>query len=142
VPANTIATAAKIGLAAMGLTMASAAFSSQASNQAAPAATAAPAGANAAAAQPAAATGTLDADKIKQGRDLFGNWSCGACHSLADAGGTGHVGPSFDGDKNLTKAFVIDRVTNGQGPMPAFGGQLTDQEIALLASYIVQVAAK
>jgi len=122
-------------MAALGLALASAPVFSQAPAQAnAAAASAAPASAPVA--------GHLDADNVKKGRDLFANWSCGACHTLADAGGTGHVGPSFDGNKDLTQSFVVDRVTNGQGAMPAFGGQLTDAEIALLAAYIVQVKAK
>ena len=82
------------------------------------------------------------ADKVKKGRDLFANWSCNNCHSLADAGATGHVGPSLDSNPNLTEAFVVNRVTNGQGAMPAFGGQMSDEEIATIAFYITHVTAK
>ncbi|WP_328598105.1 c-type cytochrome [Croceibacterium salegens] len=71
-------------------------------------------------------------------RDLFNTYSCSACHSLTDAGATGSVGPSLD-DPALTRDFIIGRVTNGQGAMPSFGGQLSDDEIALLADYIVEV---
>ena len=103
-----------------------------------------PAGGTAApAAKPASATTDAGAaDKIKKGRDLFANWSCNSCHSLADAGATGHVGPSLDGNPNLTEAFVVSRVTNGQGAMPAFGGQMSDEEIATIAFYITHVTAK
>jgi mono/diheme cytochrome c family protein len=87
-------------------------------------------------AQPEAA---LTAEQVEQGRQLFTDWSCGACHSLADAQGEGHVGPAFDGNANLDKAFAVDRITNGSGPMPSFGGQIADEDIALLAAYIVQV---
>ena len=83
-----------------------------------------------------------DAARIQKGRDSFNNFSCGSCHSLADAGATGHVGPSFDGNAGLSETFVIDRVTNGQGAMPAFGGQLSDEEIADLAFYVTHSAAK
>lgn len=69
------------------------------------------------------------------GRKLFQDWSCGSCHELKDAGGSGHVGPQLDGAK-LTKAFVTGRITNGQGAMPSFGGQLTAKEIDTLAAYI------
>ncbi|OYX44954.1 c-type cytochrome [Altererythrobacter fulvus] len=71
----------------------------------------------------------------EKGRQLFNDWSCGSCHELKDAGGTGHVGPKLDGTK-LTKEFVLGRVTNGQGAMPSFGGMLTDEEIDQLATYI------
>lgn len=77
-----------------------------------------------------------------KGRTLFENSGCGACHALAAAGATGQVGPPLDGDPNLTAAFVVDRVTNGQGAMPSFGGQLSDEDIAALAAYVVTAAAK
>ena len=74
-----------------------------------------------------------------EGRRLFNAYSCGACHVLADAEGSGHVGPALDGNRALTRDYVINVVTNGRGAMPGFGGQLSDEEIALLAAYIVQV---
>ncbi len=95
-------------------------------------------GAKPAAAPPAAGA----ADKIAKGREIFANFACGSCHSLADAGAAGHVGPSFDGDPNLSEPFIIDRVTNGQGAMPAFGGQLSPEEIAAVAAYVSHAAAK
>lgn len=86
----------------------------------------------------AAETSALTAEQVEQGRQLFNDWSCGACHSLADGGGTGHIGPSLDGATNMDRDFIIARVSNGQGAMPGFGGQMTDEEIELLASYIMQ----
>jgi mono/diheme cytochrome c family protein len=149
-----------VGAASMGLTLVSAAVDPHAGHGAAAAktATAAPAAAPAtpqstktatptsttppagAAAAPAA-TSVAAVDPAK-GRELFSNWSCGSCHALADAGGTGHVGPALDGNRNLSKSLVVDRVTNGQGQMPAFGGQMTDEEIAQISDYIVQYSAK
>ena len=96
-------------------------------------------------AKPAATTAAVagvDAAKIAKGRDVFSNYGCGGCHSLADAGATGHVGPSFDGDSNLSEAFVNDRVTNGQGPMPAFGSQMQPDEIAAISYYVAHAASK
>lgn len=86
---------------------------------------------------PAAAAAPVD-----PGKQLFLDWGCATCHTLADAGADGHVGPVFDGDPNLTKPFIVNRVTNGQGAMPSFGGQLTDKEIAEIADYIVKAAGK
>ena len=88
-------------------------------------------------AAPAAAAAPAD-----PGKQVFLDWGCSTCHTLADAGADGHVGPVLDGDPNLTKAFVINRVTNGQGAMPSFGGQLSDKEIAEVADYVVKAAAK
>jgi mono/diheme cytochrome c family protein len=58
---------------------------------------------------------------------------------LADANAGGSVGPTLD-NPSLTRATVIDRITNGQGAMPAFAGQLSDEEVALLADYIVEAS--
>lgn len=104
-----------------------------------------PAGPEAAqAATPAVAAdhAEVDATRIAAGRELFNNWSCNACHALSDAKAAGAVGPSLDGDANLTEEFIIGRVANGQGAMPAFGGQLSDKEIADLAYYLTKVAKK
>lgn len=80
----------------------------------------------------------LTAEQVEKGRALFTDNGCIACHTLADANASGTVGPSFDGNANLDKAFAIDRVTNGQGAMPSFGW-LDAADIDLLASYVVQV---
>lgn len=80
-------------------------------------------------------------DVITAGRDLFNTWSCSACHTLTDAGSSGAVGPSLD-NPNLTHDFIVGRVTNGQGPMPSFGGQIPEADIGKLADYIVTVNHK
>jgi mono/diheme cytochrome c family protein len=95
--------------------------------------------AHAASPPPAAAK---DAATLQKSGDLFASYGCGGCHSLAGAGATGHVGPSFDGNANLDQAYIVDRVTNGSGPMPSFAGQMSPDEINALAAYIVQVKAK
>ncbi len=117
---------ARLGLAALGATLALAATSQ-------------PSGAQPAAAPAADAAA---AAKIAKGRELFANFGCGSCHSLSDAGATGHVGPSLDGDANLTEGFIVSRVANGQAGMPAFADQLSPEEIADLAAYVAHVAAR
>lgn len=124
--------AARLGLATLGVAVAFAAMSRPSAAQ--------DGGKPAGASPPAAAPGA--AAKLEKGGEMFANYSCGSCHTLAAAGAAGDVGPSLDGNANLTEAFVINRVTNGQGAMPAFGGQLSDEEMAALASYVVQSAAK
>jgi mono/diheme cytochrome c family protein len=88
-------------------------------------------------AAPAASPAADDAAKLAKGRDVFTNYGCGSCHSLAAAGASGDVGPSFDGDANLTHDLIVDRVTNGAGPMPAFGNQMTPAEIDAVAAYVL-----
>ena len=87
------------------------------------------------------AAAPADQARIAKGRELFAGWSCTSCHSLADAGSHGDVGPHLDGGQ-LSEGFIVNRVTNGQGAMPSFGGQLTEQEIADVAYYIAHVAKK
>ena len=81
----------------------------------------------------------LTAEQVEKGRTLFADWSCGACHVLGDAKGTGHIGPSLDGNDAMDHDFVVARVTNGQGAMPGFGGQIPDEDISLLADYVLAV---
>jgi len=76
------------------------------------------------------------------GLALFNNYSCGACHLLADAGAAGSIGPSLDRNPALTKPFAVDVISNGRGAMPSFAGQMSPEEIDQLAEYIVQFARK
>jgi mono/diheme cytochrome c family protein len=71
------------------------------------------------------------------GKAVFTSAGCVGCHTLADAGATGTVGPNLD-DAKPDKDLVITRVTKGMGAMPPFAGQLTDQQIADVAAYVVQ----
>ena len=65
--------------------------------------------------------------------------NCGGCHTLADAGTSGTVGPNLD-DAAPDAARVVDRVTNGKGVMPPFAGSLSEQQIADVAAYVSTAA--
>jgi mono/diheme cytochrome c family protein len=71
------------------------------------------------------------------GKQVFETAGCKSCHTLKDAGATGTVGPNLDQAKPPLDR-VVDRVTNGKGVMPSFGGQLSEQQIANVAAYVVQ----
>ena len=74
------------------------------------------------------------------GKEVFlGTAGCGSCHTLADAGTSGTVGPNLD-DAQPSFDLVVDRVTNGQGAMPPFAGTLTEQQINDVAAYVSSVA--
>jgi cytochrome c553 len=76
------------------------------------------------------------------GKQVFlGAPACGGCHTLADAGTSGNVGPNLD-DAQPDAALVVDRVTNGQGGMPSFSGTLSEQQIADVAAYVSSVAGQ
>ena len=71
------------------------------------------------------------------GKAIFLKAGCTGCHTLADAHSTGTVGPNLDQSKpDFRKATA--RVTLGKGAMPSFKGQLTDQQIANVAAYVVK----
>ena len=71
------------------------------------------------------------------GKKIFLSAGCTGCHTLADAKATGTVGPNLDQAKP-TYQLVTGRVTLGKGVMPSFKGQLTDQQIADVAAYVVK----
>jgi len=75
------------------------------------------------------------------GKTVFVSARCGGCHTLADAGAAGQVGPNLDSAKP-SASLVLERVTNGKGPMPSFKGKLTRQEMNDVAAYVSSVAGK
>jgi len=72
------------------------------------------------------------------GKEIFlGSSGCGSCHTLADAGTSGTVGPVLD-DTKPSFELAVERVTNGQGAMPPFSASLSEQQIADVAAYVSQ----
>jgi len=102
---------------------------------------------DAAATQPAATTpppaagGGGGAVDVAAGKSVFESAGCASCHTLADAGATGAVGPNLD-DAKPDAALVKERVTNGKAPMPPFKGQLSEKQIQDVAAYVSSVAGK
>src|SRR5215468_1997451 len=74
---------------------------------------------------PTTTTDTSDLPALKltgdptAGKAVFTSAGCVGCHTLADAGATGTVGPNLD-DAKPSDALVVERVTNGEGGMPSF----------------------
>ena len=76
-----------------------------------------------------------DGDPVA-GKEVFvGAGGCGSCHAFADAGTSGTIGPNLD-ESQPSFELAVDRVTNGQGAMPSFSGQLSEQQIADVAAYV------
>jgi cytochrome c6 len=74
------------------------------------------------------------------GKEVFlGSAGCASCHTLADAGSTGTIGPNLDAAKSSYDK-AVERVTNGASPMPAFKDTLSEQQIQDVAAYVSSVA--
>ena len=76
-----------------------------------------------------------------EGQQIFSQ-SCGTCHTLADAGTSGAVGPNLD-DLAPDQARVQSAIENGgagTGAMPA--NIVTGQEAEAVAEYVASVAGK
>ena len=71
------------------------------------------------------------------GKEVYASAGCGSCHTLSDAGTTGTVGPNLD-ESSADFAAAQQQISNGGGGMPAFSGQLSDEEIANVAAYVVE----
>jgi mono/diheme cytochrome c family protein len=90
-------------------------------------------------AEPPPATTTEDGANATgdaaNGETVFASAGCGGCHTFEAAGSTGGVGPNLD---DISPSFdeVVEQVTNGGGAMPAFGDQLSEQEIRDVAAFV------
>jgi len=98
------------------------------------------------------ATGTQTAD-IEAGRTLFTQTGCGGCHTLADAGTTGQVGPVLDDfvpdmTADEVRTSIVDpgaKVEQGfpDGTMPTtYGDDLDETQIDTLVAYLTTVAGQ
>ena len=70
------------------------------------------------------------------GKSLFVE-TCGGCHTLADAGTTGAVGPNLD-DAKSDEAKVAGMIASGGGAMPP--GLLEGEEADAVAAYVAGAA--
>ena len=67
------------------------------------------------------------------GAEVFAE-NCAGCHGVNGLGGSG--GPSLAGVTDLER--IRAQVVNGGGGMPAFRGQLTQQQINDVSAYVAQ----
>jgi mono/diheme cytochrome c family protein len=75
------------------------------------------------------------------GAKVFASAGCGSCHTLAAAKSSGQVGPNLD-QAQPGYDQVFQKVTSGGGGMPAFGGQLSDQQIRDVSAFVATSAGK
>ena len=90
-------------------------------------------------AEPPAATTTEngggETGDAANGEQVYVAAGCGGCHTFEAAGSTGSVGPNLD-DAAPSFDLVVEQVTNGGGAMPAFGDELSEQEIRDVAAFV------
>jgi mono/diheme cytochrome c family protein len=86
------------------------------------------------------AAGGGDESASAAGKQVFTS-NCGGCHTLADAGTSGQVGPDLD-ELKPDKATTQRQVENGGGKMPAFKDKLSADQIDQVATYVSSVAGK
>jgi mono/diheme cytochrome c family protein len=72
-----------------------------------------------------------------EGEQIFAENGCGGCHTYEPAGSSGTTGPSLD-DSDVTFEQAVEQVTNGGGGMPAFKGDLSQEEIDAVARFVTE----
>ncbi len=93
--------------------------------------------------QPPERSGDARPRKTPSGRQLFVQ-RCGSCHTLADAGTTGAVGPNLDehfGPHHPPHiAEILDTIGKGRGRMPA--NRVRGRDARAVAKYVARVTGK
>lgn len=70
------------------------------------------------------------------GEEVFASAGCGSCHALQEAGSTATIGPNLD-ESSIDEAGAAQQVAEGGGGMPAFSGQLSEEQIQDVAAFVV-----
>ncbi|WP_426345699.1 c-type cytochrome [Alcaligenes sp. HNGD-HTN06] len=90
-----------------------------------------------------AVAGQAHADE--QGKVLFSSGAkpiaCAFCHTLADAGSAGAIGPDLD-ELQPSKEQILKVMKEGMGAMPSFAQTLSDEERDAIATYVSSVAGQ
>jgi mono/diheme cytochrome c family protein len=83
----------------------------------------------------------LAQDAMEQGKKLFTQTAtpaCAVCHTLAQAGATGEIGPSLD-ELKPDAGRVEKAIRDGLGQMPPFPN-LTDAQVKALGQYVARAS--
>ena len=82
----------------------------------------------------------ITAERPTDGKTIF-TTNCGSCHTLADAGTSGAVGPNLD-EVGPSRDTVTQIVATGRGAMPSFADSLDQQQIDAVAEYVSGAAGR
>lgn len=67
--------------------------------------------------------------------------SCTVCHTLADAGSTGAIGPNLN-ELKPTEEQVFNAVNGGIGIMPDFSETLSQEQMKAVAHYVFKAVSQ
>ena len=89
------------------------------------------------------ANGVVLSEQGKAGRQVFmdAKPDCGACHSLAETGSAGTLGPNFD-ELRPAADRTVRSVTQGVGVMPSYRDTLSTKQIENLAQFLSEATAR
>lgn len=80
-------------------------------------------------------------DAMEQGKKLFNQTAtpaCAVCHTLANAGSTGEIGPNLD-ELQPDADRVAKAIRDGLGQMPPFPS-LSDAQVKTLSEYVARAS--
>jgi mono/diheme cytochrome c family protein len=69
------------------------------------------------------------------GREVFASAGCGNCHTFEAAGSSGTTAPNLD-EAQPSFDDAVEQIRNGGGGMPAFEGDLSEEEITNVAAFV------
>lgn len=81
-------------------------------------------------------------DQLERGRQIFNETAspaCSICHTLADAGASGAIGPNLDELKPSVER-VRSAINRGVGVMPAYSDSLSEQEMIVVSHYVTKAS--
>jgi len=74
---------------------------------------------------------------VNNGKKVYVNTGCGACHRLKAAGSTGTAGPNLDKSK-ASRTQIENAVTNGKGLMQPYKKVLTAKQIDDVSEFVFE----
>ena len=85
-----------------------------------------------------------DEAQLARGKELFMSKAvpaCAVCHTMADAGSKGAIGPNLD-ELKPDAARIMKVLNEGMGAMPAFKATLNPADMAAVTAYVVKATSK
>ena len=85
-----------------------------------------------------------EAGAMERGKTLFTTGAvpaCAICHTLADAGSEGAIGPDLD-ELKPGKDVILKVLKEGMGAMPSFAETMSEADMQAVADYVVSATGQ